>query len=128
MHFQYNAQSQSRTQAQIHSAKTEKSLLLMMKTADRLFLLLRLGTLDLRRTPQSLLSVLALLACDIPVGSAFFISQDERLRIVSTEPRLSLLLLWDVRWCLDALSGFLPIPTRTNLYRGSNFFMASGES
>lgn len=31
--------------------------------ASRLFLLLGLGTLDLRRTAQGLLSVLALLAC-----------------------------------------------------------------
>lgn len=33
------------------------------KSSSRLFLLLGLGTLDLRRTTEGLLSVLALLAC-----------------------------------------------------------------
>jgi hypothetical protein len=39
-----------------------------LRTAIRLFLLLRLGALDLGRTAEGLLSVLALLACDVSDG------------------------------------------------------------
>lgn len=85
--------------------------------SDRLFLLLGLGTLDLGRTTQSLLAVLALLACS-PEESVLL---DQQEGDVSRDGE-------NVRCCRDARSGLTARPTRTNLYWGSNFFMASGES
>ena len=73
------------------------------KRASRLFLLLLGCTLDLRRTSESLLSVLALLAC------IHFVSISLHFTHIHVQKGR------DVRCCLEGFSILLANPTRTNL-------------
>ena len=77
--------------------------------ASHLFLLLGLGTLDLRRSPEGLLPVLALLACCREEEMSALAS------LVAREVPPGHPIGFHVRCCLLARSILVASPTRTNL-------------
>lgn len=89
----------------------------------RLFLLLRLGTLDLRRSAEGLLSVLALLACRVEettlavcVSATVLPSASRPTSTQQVLPDEATVMEGYARCCLLARSALVARPTRTNRY------------